>query len=212
MHENLAKKPDLESKKPPNTQIMKNIAIFASGSGTNAENLIQYFHDSDEITIKLLLSNKKDAFVLERARKHGIESINFSREDFYGSRQILNVLKEHQVDYLVLAGFLWLIPEYILDAFPNRILNIHPALLPKYGGKGMYGMHVHREVIKQGETHSGISIHLVNKEYDKGKILFQATVPVSRNDTPDDLAQKVHELEYEHYPRVVEAFITGEMD
>ncbi len=191
---------------------MNNIAIFASGNGTNAENIIRYFQSSEKNPVKLILSNKKDAFVLERAKKLDIPTKVFNRKEFYDDKHLLTVLEENQIDFIVLAGFLWLIPEYLIDAFPNRILNIHPALLPKYGGKGMYGMHVHREVIKQGETHSGISIHLVNKEYDKGKILFQATVPVSKNDTPDDLAQKVHELEYEHYPRVVEAFITGEMD
>ncbi len=190
---------------------MKRIAVFASGSGSNAENLIRYFYGSDIINIKLVLSNKKEAFVLERAKKLGVQTKVFSREDFYGSKQVLLALKDQQIDYIVLAGFLWLIPEYLLDAFPNRIVNIHPALLPKYGGKGMYGMNVHREVVKQGETHSGISIHLVNKEYDKGKILFQATVPVNKDDSPEDLARKVHELEYEHYPKVVEAYIAGEM-
>jgi len=190
---------------------MNRIAVFASGSGSNAENLIRYFYGSDIINIKLVLSNKKEAFVLERAKKLGVQTKVFSREDFYGSKQVLLALKDQQIDYIVLAGFLWLIPEYLLDAFPNRIVNIHPALLPKYGGKGMYGMNVHREVVKQGETHSGISIHLVNKEYDKGKILFQATVPVNKDDSPEDLARKVHELEYEHYPKVVEAYIAGEM-
>lgn len=191
---------------------MKSIAVFASGGGTNAENLIRYFYGSDEINIKLVLSNKKDAFVLERAKKLGVQTKVFNREDFYRSEQVLLTLRDQQIDYIVLAGFLWLIPEYLLDAFPNRIVNIHPALLPKYGGKGMYGMNVHREVVKQGETHSGISIHLVNKEYDKGKILFQATVPVNKEDSPEDLARKVHELEYKHYPRIVEAFIKGELD
>ncbi len=183
---------------------MNKIAIFASGSGTNAENLIKFFKENKKIEISFIFSNNKNAYVLERAKNHNIKYHIFSRTEFYDNQNILRTLKENEIDFIVLAGFLWLIPEYLIDEYPNRIINIHPALLPKYGGKGMYGMNVHKAVAKNNETESGITIHFVNNEYDKGNIIFQAKCPISENDTPEDIAKKVHELEYEHFPVIIE--------
>lgn len=182
------------------------LAIFASGSGTNAENICNFFTNKREskIVISELFCNKSDAFVLERARKLGLKSTVFTKEDFKNPDF---VKKMQDIDYIVLAGFLWLIPPYLIQAFPNRIINMHPSLLPKFGGKGMYGDHVHRAVIEARETESGITIHLVNEEYDKGKILFQAKCDVTPRDTPESLAQKIHALEYLHVPEVIENYI-----
>ncbi len=186
---------------------MKNIAILASGSGTNAENIINYFKNHHKIKIKLVLSNNKNAYVLERAKKSNVETLVFNKDTFYKSDEIIKNIKNKDIGYIVLAGFLWLIPEHFIHAFKNRIINIHPALLPKYGGKGMYGMNVHKAVIANNEKQSGISIHYVNEHYDEGNIIFQATCPVSPNDTPESLAKKIHELEYEHFPKVIEMWI-----
>jgi len=153
------------------------------------------------------LSNNKNAYVLERAKKLTIPTRIFTREEFYNTDNILDLLKENSIDLVVLAGFLWIIPDNLLMAFPNKIINIHPALLPAYGGKGMYGSKVHEAVIKSGNSESGISIHYVNEKYDEGEIIFQAKVKIDDNDTADTLAQKIHGLEYEHYPRVVEEVI-----
>lgn len=188
---------------------MNNLAIFASGSGTNAENLIKAFKENKKITISTIFSNNKDAYVTQRAINHNIKYYIFSRPDFYQSQKILSLLKENNIDFIVLAGFLWLIPEYLIDAFPNKIINIHPALLPKYGGKGMFGMNVHESVVKNKEPETGITIHYVNKDYDKGSIIFQAKCPVLPTDSADDVAKKVHELEYMHFPKVVEQVITN---
>ncbi|MDX9695178.1 MAG: phosphoribosylglycinamide formyltransferase [Bacteroidales bacterium] len=188
---------------------MNNLAIFASGSGTNAENLIKAFKENKKITISTIFSNNKDAYVIQRAINHNIKYHIFSRPDFYQSQKVLNLLKENNIDFIVLAGFLWLIPEYLIDAFPNKIINIHPALLPKYGGKGMFGMNVHESVVKNKEPETGITIHYVNKDYDKGSIIFQAKCPVLPTDSADDVAKKVHELEYMHFPKVVEQVITN---
>ncbi|MDE0471345.1 MAG: phosphoribosylglycinamide formyltransferase [Ekhidna sp.] len=178
--------------------------IFASGAGTNAAHIIKYFNSRDALSIDKVFSNKKDAYVHERAKSLGIPSSFFSKEAFKES----SFLKElRDIDYIILAGFLWLVPKYLIQTFPNRIINIHPALLPKYGGKGMYGDHVHKEVINAGEEESGITVHLVNEEYDKGEILFQARCKVDRKDTPDSLARKIHQLEYEYFPRVIERYI-----
>lgn len=182
---------------------MKNITILASGSGTNAENLIKYFHSSGEGRISLLMSNRQDAYALVRAANLGVPTRVFSREELYDSGLVLNLLREFSTDLLVLAGFLWLLPPSIINAYPDRILNIHPALLPKYGGRGMYGQKVHEAVIANGETRSGISIHLVNEQYDSGDILFQAECPVLPNDSADSLASRIHELEYLHFPKVI---------
>jgi phosphoribosylglycinamide formyltransferase-1 len=185
---------------------MKHIVILASGSGTNAENIIKYFKNNTLISVVQVLSNKKDAKVLERAKRLNINSIYFDRGDFYTSDKILTILKE-KADFIVLAGFLWKIPDNIIEAFPNKIINIHPALLPKYGGKGMYGMHVHNAVVKNKEQESGITIHYVNENYDEGAIIFQAKVAIETSDSPEDVAQKIHKLEYKHFPKVIEEVI-----
>ncbi|MEA3461893.1 MAG: phosphoribosylglycinamide formyltransferase [Bacteroidota bacterium] len=183
---------------------MKNIAIFASGSGTNAENLIRFFRTSQIARVRVVLSNRADAGVLGRAKSLEVESFVFTREQFYNSREVLDLLFERDIDYIVLAGFLWLVPDYLLKPFENKIVNIHPALLPKYGGKGMYGSRVHQAVIEAGEHESGISIHHVNQDYDEGDIIFQARCEIDPDETPGSLAKKIHELEYDHFPIVVE--------
>jgi len=186
---------------------MKNIAIFASGSGTNARNIAEYFNGSALARVSLILSNKPDAFVLERARILKIPSVVFTRKDFYERNNILDVLLENEIDLIILAGFLWLIPENLLKAFPRKIINIHPALLPKYGGKGMYGEKVHEAVIRSGDKRTGISIHYVNDNYDEGEIIFQDSFDIQPDDTAESIAQKVHTLEYKHFPIVIEDVI-----
>lgn len=187
---------------------MKRIAIFASGSGTNAQNIIEYFKSSREITVDSLWSNNEDAYALIRAEKLGVETFTFDRDDFYHSIEILDALSDRKVDMIVLAGFLWLVPNYLTEEFTT--INIHPALLPKYGGKGMYGKFVHESVLKNKEKESGITIHYVNEKYDAGSVVFQATCEVLPNDTPESLAERVHKLEYEHFPRVVEEILMKE--
>ena len=189
---------------------MNKIAIFASGSGTNAENIIKFFKENKKIEISLIFSNNKNAPVIQRAVNHNIKYHIFSRSDFYESDKVLKIISKNNIDFIVLAGFLWLIPEYLIDAYPNKIINIHPALLPKYGGKGMYGMKVHEAVVENRDTESGISIHYVNKDYDKGNIIFQAKCNVLPDDTADDVAKKVHELEYAHFPKVIEKFLSDQ--
>ncbi len=186
---------------------MNNIAIFASGSGTNAENLIRFFRMSPFGRVKLVLTNRPDAGVIERSQYNDIEVFVFNREQLYDSGEVLTLLRRREIGYIVLAGFLWLVPDPILKAYENKIVNIHPALLPKYGGKGMYGKYVHQAVIDAGDKVSGITIHRVNQRYDEGDILFQATCPVEPDDTPETLADKIHQLEYEHFPRVVEQLL-----
>jgi phosphoribosylglycinamide formyltransferase 1 len=185
----------------------KKIAIFASGSGTNAEKIMSCFKDHSEGKVVLILSNKADAFVLERAKKFNIPVHVFDRPSFRESTKVLNILQEREVSLLVLAGFLWLVPEYLIRAYPQRIVNIHPALLPAYGGKGMYGRHVHEAVIHNGEKESGISIHFVNEKYDEGAIILQAKCEVLPDDTPESLAERIHLLEHKHYPEVIEKII-----
>lgn len=182
------------------------IAILASGSGTNAERLVRFFKEDPLVSIDLILSNNKGAFVLERASKLGVKSYSFTREEFYSENFIRNF---KDIDLIVLAGFLWLIPSFLVKAFPNKIINIHPALLPAYGGKGMYGMNVHKAVIENGEKESGISIHYVNEKYDEGNIIFQATCTIDSSDTPEILAEKIHQLEYKHFPEVIKRVIEG---
>ena len=186
---------------------MKRVAIFASGSGSNAENIANYFKSNPEIEISLILSNKKDAFVLERANKLNIPSQVFTRSEFYETNKVIDLLKSKEINLVVLAGFMWLVPETLIKAFPNAILNIHPALLPNYGGKGMYGMNVHNAVINSGDKESGITIHVVNENYDDGETVLQATCTIAANDTPEDLANKIHELEYKHFPPTVENYL-----
>lgn len=183
---------------------MKNIAIFASGNGSNAEKIIKHFENRADTRVALVLSNNKNAFVIERAKNLGVETVTFSKEQFYKTNEILEILNQHNTNLIVLAGFLWLIPGNLLQNFPKRIINIHPALLPKYGGKGMYGEKVHESVIKNGEVESGITIHFVNEFYDEGQIIFQARCPVEPSETIDSLAIKIHALEHEYFPAVVD--------
>ena len=186
---------------------MKKIAIFASGSGSNAENIIQYFAQKPQFCVKSVFCNVPDAYVLERAKKYRIPSFVFNREEFRNPDKVFRQLQEQEIDFIVLAGFLWLMPSFITAAWPNKIVNIHPALLPAYGGQGMYGHHVHEAVIAAGEKESGITIHYVNDHYDQGAIIFQAKCPVLPTDTPDDLAARVHELEYRYFPQIIEETI-----
>ena len=186
---------------------MKRIVIFASGSGSNAENLINYFNDKGLASVVLVLTNNPQAKVLERAKRLKVSAIAFNRIAFIETDDVLNILKAAKPDLIILAGFLWKFPEKILNAFPNKVINIHPALLPKYGGKGMYGMHVHEAVVKNNEVETGISIHYVNEHYDEGAILFQAKCKVDPNDSAQDVADKIHELEMEHFPKVVQSLL-----
>lgn len=184
---------------------MTNIAIFASGSGTNAEAIMEHFAASDCARVALLLSNRTDAYALRRAERFGVPTAVFSREDFRDpTGSVASLLQEHRIDFIVLAGFLWLVPTHLTAAYAGRIVNIHPALLPKFGGKGMYGERVHRAVIEAGEPTSGITIHLVNEHYDSGDTLFQASVSLDPDETPDSLAAKIHTLEHRHFPAVIE--------
>lgn len=190
---------------------MSNIAILASGSGSNAEQIIRYFNDDPDIHVVRVLCNKPGAYVLERARTLNVRSLLFDRDTFYHTESVLEELREASADLIVLAGFLWMIPDYLLKSFSGRILNIHPALLPHFGGKGMYGMRVHEEVIRTGQKKSGITIHLVDEQYDHGRILFQAECEVLPGDTPDSLATRIHALEHLHYPRVIREYLTGSL-
>ncbi|MFH0760291.1 MAG: phosphoribosylglycinamide formyltransferase [Bacteroidota bacterium] len=190
---------------------MSNIAIFASGSGSNAEQIIRYFDQDPDIHVLLVLCNKPDAFVLGRARNLNIRSIVFDRKAFYQSQSVLDELRKASVDLIVLAGFLWMIPDYLLKSFSGRILNIHPALLPDFGGKGMYGMRVHEEVIRRGQKKSGITIHLVDEHYDHGRTIFQAECEVLPDDTPDSLATRIHALEHRYYPQVIRDYLKGSL-
>lgn len=183
------------------------IAVFASGSGTNAEQIFKYFAKHPRIEVALLLSNRPDAYALERAKNHNVKTLVFNRQQFNDGHLLACTLKEAGITHIVLAGFLWLVPEYLLKAYPNRIINIHPALLPKYGGKGMYGSKVHEAVKASGDLETGITIHLVNSNYDEGKILFQGRCTLSKDQSPDEIAACVHNLEYEHYAPVIEKWI-----
>lgn len=187
---------------------MIRIAILASGSGSNAENIARYFQNSTDISIALIAANKADAFVLERAKKLDIPSCVFSKEEMQNGA-LQEKLKGQKIDWIVLAGFLLRIPQSMVEAFPNKIINIHPALLPNYGGKGMYGMNVHKAVIAAKEKKSGITIHYVNENYDKGAIIFQGQCEITAGDTAEDLAQKIHQLEYANFPKVIDEVITG---
>jgi phosphoribosylglycinamide formyltransferase 1 len=186
---------------------MTRIAIFASGSGSNAENIANYFNHNPNVEVSLILTNNPNAFVIERAKNLGIKSLIFNKIDFLENDEILHFLQENDINLIVLAGFLLKMPKNLIKAFPNKILNIHPALLPKYGGKGMYGDRVHQSVIENQEAESGITIHYVNEHYDEGEIIFQAKCEISPTDTPDDLAAKIHALEYEHFPKVIETIL-----
>lgn len=186
---------------------MKRIVIFASGSGTNAENLIRFFQNSKDTLVIQVLTNNPHAKVLDRCKELKTSALSFNRIAFSQSNDILNILKTHNPDLIVLAGFLWKFPEFILKEFPNKVINVHPALLPKYGGKGMYGMHVHKAVKINNELETGITFHYVNEHYDEGAIIFQAKCAIEPLDTAEDIANKIHELEMEHFPKIVEKLL-----
>ena len=189
---------------------MKRVVIFASGSGSNAENLIRFFHNIDNVSVTQVLTNNPHAKVLDRCKYLKVSALSFNRIAFSKTNDVLNILKNQKPDLIVLAGFLWKIPEFILKEFKNKIINIHPALLPKYGGKGMYGMHVHNAVVENKEKETGITIHYVNENYDEGAIIFQANCKVLPSDSAEDVASKIHELEMEHFPKVVEKLLGTE--
>ena len=182
----------------------KRLVLFASGSGTNVEAIAASFENHPDISISTVLTNKRDAKVIDRCNRLNISVLYFNKTAFYRSDTVLELLRCLNPDLIVLAGFLWKIPERIVSEFPQKIINIHPALLPKFGGKGMYGMHVHQAVLEAGEKESGITIHYVNEAYDEGRVILQARIPVAADDTPETLAKKVHELEYKHYSKVIE--------
>lgn len=179
------------------------MVIFASGSGSNAENIITFFQNRDDASVVLVLTNNPYAKVLDRCKKLNVSALSFNKIAFTETNIVLNILKDVQPDLIILAGFLWKFPENILKEFPNKVINIHPALLPKYGGKGMYGMHVHEAVVLNKENETGVTIHYVNEDYDEGAIIFQAKCDVNENDTAEDVAAKIHDLEMIHFPKVV---------
>lgn len=183
------------------------IAIFASGNGSNAEAIIQYFKDHPSIKVSLVLSNNAEAYVLERAKKSGIPAKSFTKDDYRQPGKVLEYLSSENITHIVLAGFLWLIPDYLIKSYPDKIVNIHPALLPKFGGKGMYGNRVHEAVKLAGEKETGITIHLVNEHYDEGRVLFQKSCPVEVAFSANDIATCVQALEHKHYPDVIENWI-----
>ncbi|MDZ4715496.1 MAG: phosphoribosylglycinamide formyltransferase [Cytophagales bacterium] len=185
------------------------LAILASGTGTNAEAIMRHFVDHPDVTVALVLSNNPQAMVLERARNHHVPSRVFSREQFKEGKELLAWLHEAEITHIILAGFLWLIPTYLIQAFSERIINIHPSLLPRHGGKGMYGLYVHQSVLASGDAETGITIHLVNEEFDSGKIIFQASCQVEAEDTPETIASRVHHLEHTNFPRVIEQWVTA---
>jgi phosphoribosylglycinamide formyltransferase-1 len=186
---------------------MTHIAIFASGAGSNAREIINYFRGAEDIHVSLIVTNRPDAGVIKVARDAGIPVLLLEKERFFRGDGYIKELKTTDIDLIVLAGFLWKVPLSLIENYKELIINIHPALLPKFGGKGMYGNHVHEAVINAGEKESGITIHLVDELYDHGKTIFQARIPVSASDTPFTLAEKIHKLEHGHYPAVIEDFI-----
>ena len=186
---------------------MTRIAIFASGSGSNTENIIRYFSDNKDIKVVLVLSNQSRSGVLIRAQLHNIPTFIFTKDDLNECTKVHDVLKDYNASMIVLAGFLLKIPLYMIEAYPNSILNIHPALLPKYGGKGMYGMNVHTAVVENKDEKTGITIHYVNENYDEGAIIFQATCDIDEHDLPEDVKTKVQALELRHFPSVIESII-----
>ena len=188
---------------------MKRIAIFASGSGTNAQKIMEHFQNIDDIEVSIVLSNNKDAYVLQRASDMNVPAYVFDRQMFYETDQVHDILRDVGIDFIVLAGFLWLVPDNLLASWAGKIVNIHPALLPKFGGKGMYGDRVHKAVIEAGEKETGITIHYVNEIYDDGEIIFQEKFEVLPDDTPDSIAGRIHVLEHKHYPLVIEKLVRG---
>lgn len=183
---------------------MHHLAIFASGTGSNARKIVEYFSGHPNIRVALIVSNRAKAGVLDMAAEYGVSSLVIDRPYFYESGEILQALDQHRVNFIVLAGFLWLVPRYLLQAYEGQIVNIHPALLPKYGGKGMYGQHVHRAVKAAGETESGMTIHYANEHYDEGGIIFQARCLIAPSDSAENIASKVLQLEHQHYAPTIE--------
>ena len=190
---------------------MTNIAIFASGSGSNAENIVNYFASHQDINIAMIISNKPDAYVHERSKRLDVPSFTFKKSDFDEGTAVLNKMAEYEIGFIVLAGFLLKVPHSIMEAFPNCIINIHPALLPKHGGKGMYGNNVHNAVKNAGEKETGITIHYINENYDEGDIIFQAMCEVTDLDTPQDIANKVQNLEQMHFPKIIEEIVRNNL-
>jgi phosphoribosylglycinamide formyltransferase-1 len=191
---------------------MKNLAIFASGEGTNAENIIRYFENSGTAKVTLLVYNRKEAGVRLRAERLGVRTEYIPKSMFGDSEKVLATLREANTDIIVLAGFLLFVPEYLLETYHNRIINIHPSLLPLHGGKGMHGIHVHEDVLACGDKETGITVHVADAQLDHGCVLFQAKCPVERGDTPEDVAARVHKLEYAYFPEVIERFCQGRYD
>lgn len=191
---------------------MVRIVIFASGSGSNAERIIEYFEKKGGVEVVMILTNNPQAGVIERGRRLGVPTLIFDRKTFTQTDKIVEILRYQAVDWVILAGFLWLVPQNIIRAYHNRIINIHPALLPKYGGKGMWGHHVHQAVVDNREKESGITIHMVDEKYDEGKVIFQASCSVDENDTAETVAQKIHLLEYEHFPVIIDKVVNWELD
>lgn len=187
---------------------MTSIAIFASGAGSNARKIIEHFSNHPKIRVELIVCNKPDAGVLNIADEHGIPTLLLDKEQFFRGNAYVDEFKVDDIEFIVLAGFLWKVPDALIHAYPEKIVNIHPALLPKYGGKGMYGNRVHEAVIANKETESGITIHLVDEVYDHGKIVFQARCEVKKDDTPETLAARIHELEHKHYAKVIEQLVS----
>ena len=183
---------------------MIKLAILASGSGTNAENIVKHFANSDKISIEIIISNKSDAFVHQRAKNLGISSETLPISDLRDGKKMVEYMRSMNIDYIILAGYLLMIPKELVENYPNKIINIHPALLPKHGGKGMYGDNVHKAVVEAKDAESGITIHYVNENYDEGQTIFQAKCKVEENDTAESLAKKIHALEQEYFPTVLE--------
>ena len=188
---------------------MTNVAIFVSGSGTNCENIIRYFKDSEEVKIRFVLSNKADAYALVRAKNLNVPTAIMNKNDFNDREKMMTLMKEYEIEFIVLAGFLLIVPDFLIEAYDRRMINIHPALLPKYGGKGMWGHHVHEAIKAAGETETGMTVHWVSDVCDGGEIIAQFSTPLSPDDTPEDIAHKEHLLEMEHFPRVIEEIISN---
>ena len=189
---------------------MFRLALFASGSGTNVQNICEYFHNHNSIKPEIVLSDKEDAYALERAKHLNIKSEYFNYIST-SSEELLAKIKDHKVTHIILAGYLRLVPSKIIKTFKNKILNIHPSLLPKFGGKGFYGHHVHKSVLESNEPESGITIHLVNEKYDEGKILFQKSTPIFDNDDVESLSSRIHNLEYKYYPQIIEKYLLNQL-
>lgn len=189
---------------------MINIAIFVSGSGSNCENIIRYFQTNEQVNIALVISNRADAYALTRAKNLNVPSVVLPKSDFNNKENVLKLMADHRIDFIVLAGFLLMIPDWLIAAYQRRIINLHPALLPKFGGIGMYGHHVHEAVRKANETETGMTVHWVSDVCDGGEIIAQFRTPITPDDTPDDIADKEHILEMEHFPQVIEAVLKQE--